>query len=166
VLFLDEPTIGLDVVAKETIRGFLTRENAERRTTILLTTHDLPDVERLCPRMILIDHGLVVYDGPVEEIRRRFGAERRMRVEFEGPAPLELPAGVEEEDRGRERLVLRFRNDRMPSGRLVEWLAARRPIVDLALEEPPIERIIAGIYRRGARGETAASRGDEAARRE
>jgi ABC-2 type transport system ATP-binding protein len=166
VLFLDEPTIGLDVVAKETIRGFLARENAERRTTILLTTHDLPDVERLCPRMILIDRGLVVYDGPVEEIRRRFGAERRMRVEFDGPAPLELPAGVEEEDRGRERLVLRFRNDAMPSGRLVEWLAARRPIVDLALEEPPIERIIAGIYRRGARGETAVSAGDEEARRE
>ncbi len=150
VLFLDEPTIGLDVVAKETVRGFLSRENAERSTTILLATHDLPDVERLCPRMILIDRGLVVYDGAVDEIRRRFGAERRMRVEFDGPAPEELPAGVEEEDRGRERLVLRFHNDSMPSGRLVEWLAARRPIIDLALEEPPIERIIARIYRRGA----------------
>jgi hypothetical protein len=65
---------------------------------------------------------------------------------------------VEEEDRGRERLVLRFRNDAMPSGRLVEWLAARRPIVDLALEEPPIERIIAAIYRRGARSDEEAPR--------
>ncbi len=149
VLFLDEPTIGLDVVAKETIRGFLARENAERGTTILLTTHDLADVERLCPRMILIDHGHVVYDGAVEEIRRRFGAERRMRVEFDGPAPTGLPEGVEEEDRGPERLVLRFRRDAIPSARLVEWLSARRGIVDLAIEEPPIERIIAGIYRRG-----------------
>ncbi len=164
VLFLDEPTIGLDVVAKETIRGFLARENVERRTTILLATHDLPDVERLCPRMILIDHGRVVYDGPVEEIRRRFGAERRMRVQFEGPAPAELPPGVEEEDRGRERLVLRFRNDALPSGRLVEWLAARSPILDLALEEPPIERIIAGFYRRGAPGAPAAA-ADAAAQR-
>jgi ABC-2 type transport system ATP-binding protein len=149
VLFLDEPTIGLDVVAKETIRGFLARENAERGTTILLTTHDLPDVERLCPRMILIDHGHVVYDGAVEEIRRRFGVERRMRVEFEGPAPTGLPEGVEEEDRGPERLVLRFRRDAISSAGLVEWLSARRGIVDLAIEEPPIERIIAGIYRRG-----------------
>jgi ABC-2 type transport system ATP-binding protein len=149
VLFLDEPTIGLDVVARETIRAFLARENAERGTTILLTTHDLPDIERLCPRMILIDHGHVVYDGAVEEIRRRFGAERRMRVEFEGPAPTDLPAGVEEEDRGAERLVLRFRRDAISSGRLVEWLSSRRAIVDLAIEEPPIERIIAGIYRRG-----------------
>jgi ABC-2 type transport system ATP-binding protein len=149
VLFLDEPTIGLDVVAKETIRAFLARENAERGTTILLTTHDLPDVERLCPRMILIDHGHVVYDGAVEEIRRRFGQERRMRVEFEGPAPTDLPDGVEEEERGAERLVLRFRRDSISSGRLVEWLSARRAIADLAIEEPPIERIIAGIYRKG-----------------
>jgi ABC-2 type transport system ATP-binding protein len=99
--------------------------------------------------MILIDHGHVVYDGAVEEIRRRFGVERRMRVEFEGPAPTGLPEGVEEEDRGPERLVLRFRRDAISSAGLVEWLSARRGIVDLAIEEPPIERIIAGIYRRG-----------------
>ena len=72
-----------------------------------------------------------------------------MRVEFDGPAPTGLPEGVEEEERGPERLVLRFRRDRVPSGQLVEWLSSRRPIADLAVEEPPIERIVAAIYRRG-----------------
>ncbi len=152
LLFLDEPTIGLDVVAKETIRAFLAEENRARGTTILLTTHDLGDVERLCPRMILIDRGHVVYDGAVEAIRRRFGGERRMRVVFEGAAPDgALPEGVELEERAAERLVLRFRRDAIPPARLVEWLSARAPIADLALEEPPIERIVAEIYRKGLR---------------
>jgi ABC-2 type transport system ATP-binding protein len=148
VVFLDEPTIGLDVVAKERIRSFLAEEN-RRGTTILLTTHDLADVERLCPRMILIDHGRVAYDGTVEEIRRRFGPERRLRAVFEGPAPADLPAGVEEEERGPERLVLRFRRDEVSSAELVAWLSARTPIADLAVEEAPIERIVAGLYARG-----------------
>ena len=99
--------------------------------------------------MILIDNGRVVYDGDLDAIRRRFGPERRMRVEFDGPAPSELPEGVHEEERAAERLVLTFRRDRVPSGELVGWLSARRPIVDLAIEEPPIERIVAAIYRDG-----------------
>lgn len=152
LLFLDEPTIGLDVVAKETIRTFLAAENRERGTTILLTTHDLADIERLCPRMLLIDRGHVVYDGSMEAIRSRFGAERRMRVDFEGPAPRELPPGVEVEERGPERLVLRYRRDSISAGHLVGWLSDRAPIADLAVEEPSIERIVAGIYRSGLPG--------------
>jgi ABC-2 type transport system ATP-binding protein len=149
LLFLDEPTIGLDVVAKEAIRAFLASENREQGTTILLTTHDLPDVERLCPRMLLIDQGRVVYDGALEAVRRRFGSERVLRVDFEGPAPRDLPDGVVEEDRGPERLVLRFDRERIGSGRLIEWLTERAPIADLSLTEPPIERVVAEIYRRG-----------------
>jgi ABC-2 type transport system ATP-binding protein len=98
--------------------------------------------------MLLIDGGHLAYDGSIETIRARFGAERRMRVVFEGPAPDELPPGVEEEERAEERLVLRFRRDEIPSARLLEWLAARTPIADLAIEEPPIERIVAALYRR------------------
>jgi ABC-2 type transport system ATP-binding protein len=152
ILFLDEPTLGLDVVAKEAIRGFLARENAERGVTILLTTHDLVDVERLCPRMILIDRGHVVYDGAVDALRARFGSERRLRVDFEGPAPGGLPPGVDCEERGAERLVLRFSRDRVAAAALIAWLAERAPIADLSLEEPPIERIVAEIYRRGIAG--------------
>jgi viologen exporter family transport system ATP-binding protein len=150
LLFLDEPTIGLDVVAKEAIRDFLAAENRERRTTILLTTHDLSDIERLCPRMILIDHGRVVYDGSVEAVRRQVTSERRLTVDFETAAPQELPDGVELEERRRARLVLRFDRERMPAPRLIAWLAERAPIADLSLEETPIERIVAELYRRSA----------------
>jgi ABC-2 type transport system ATP-binding protein len=149
LMFLDEPTIGLDVVAKEAIREFLAQENRERGTTILLTTHDLSDIERLCPRMILIDHGRVVYDGAVEAIRREYGSERRLVVDFDGAAPDALPDGVELEERKASRLVLRFRRDRVGAAALVAWLAERAPIADLSLEEPPIERIVAELYRRG-----------------
>jgi ABC-2 type transport system ATP-binding protein len=150
LLFLDEPTIGLDIVAKEAIREFLAAENRERRTTILLTTHDLSDIERLCPRMILIDHGRVVYDGSVEAVRRLVTAERRLTVDFESDAPAELPDGVQLEERGRARLVLRFDRERMPAAKLIAWLAERAPIADLTLEETPIERIVAELYRRSA----------------
>jgi len=149
LIFLDEPTIGLDVVAKEAIREFLATENRERGTTILLTTHDLSDIERLCPRMILIDHGRVVYDGAVEAIRREYGSERRLVVDFESAAPTALPDGVEEEERAATRLVLRFRRDRIAAPAVIAWLAERAPIADLSLEDPPIERIVAGLYRRG-----------------
>lgn len=153
LLFLDEPTIGLDVVAKETIRAFLASENRDRGTTILLTTHDLPDVERLCPRMLLIDHGHVLFDGPMGEIRRRTGGERQLRVDFEGPAPaLAWPHGVEEEERTRERVVLRFRPDAIAAPALIAWISERARVADLALEEPPIERIVAQIYRAGRIG--------------
>jgi len=150
LLFLDEPTIGLDVVAKEAIREFLAAENRERRTTILLTTHDLSDIERLCPRMILIDRGHVVYDGSVEAVRREVTSERRLSVEFESDAPAELPDGVELEERRRARLVLRFDRERIPAPKLIAWLSERAPIADLSLEETPIERIVAELYRRSA----------------
>lgn len=153
LLFLDEPTIGLDVVAKETIRAFLATENRDRGTTILLTTHDLSDVERLCPRMLLIDHGHVLFDGPMGEIRRRTGGERQLRIDFAGPAPaLAWPAGVEEEERTRERVVLRFRPDAIAAPGLIAWISERARVADLSLAEPPIERIVAQIYRAGRIG--------------
>jgi ABC-2 type transport system ATP-binding protein len=148
LLFLDEPTIGLDVVAKEAIREFLAAENRERGTTILLTTHDLSDIERLCPRMIVIDHGRVVYDGSLESVRRSATAERKLSVDFEGEPPSELPGGVEVEQRGRARLVLRFDRERISASKLIAWLSERAAIADLTLEETPIERIVAELYKR------------------
>src|SRR5437764_13300069 len=76
LLYLDEPTIGLDVVAKARIREFLLAINAEQGVTVLLTTHDMDDVETLCPRMLIVDHGRKLYDGSVAAIRERFGGER------------------------------------------------------------------------------------------
>src|SRR5688500_19148147 len=99
VLYLDEPTIGLDVVAKHRIRDFLRRINAERGVTILLTTHDMADIEQLCPRVLIIDHGTLLYDGALRAIRDRFGTERTLVVDLaEGAAdvpPLTLPHATE-----------------------------------------------------------------------
>ncbi|MDH5674827.1 MAG: ATP-binding cassette domain-containing protein [Myxococcales bacterium] len=162
LLFLDEPTIGLDVVAKETIRQFLEAENRERGTTILLTTHDMPDIERLCARTILIDRGRLVFDGAMDELRKRLGRERTLLVEFEGRAPDELPQGVREEDRGPERLLLRFDREAIAAPQLIAWLADKAPIRDLTLQEAPIEDIVAKIYREGLEGRLVpeASRGE------
>src|SRR5258706_11406704 len=100
--------------------------------------------------MILIDYGCVVYDGLAVVVRRQVTAERRLSIDFESDAPTELPEGVQVEQRGRARLVLRFDRERMPAAKLIAWLAERAPIADLSLEETPIERIVAELYRRSA----------------
>ena len=87
ILFLDEPTIGLDVVAKARVREFLAEINRERGVTVLLTTHDLADIERLCSRLLIIDHGRVIYDGTIERLIERYGEERTLVVDLEEPAP-------------------------------------------------------------------------------
>ncbi len=86
LLVLDEPTIGLDLVSKERLRGFLADRNKNVGTTLLLTTHDLPDIERLCNRLLVIDHGRVMYDGGLAELTRRYGAERTLVVDLESPS--------------------------------------------------------------------------------
>jgi ABC-2 type transport system ATP-binding protein len=89
VLFLDEPTIGLDVVAKERIREFLRAANREREVTILLTTHDMGDIEKLCPRVMIIDHGRLLYNGPLAEIRERYGRHRTLVIDLQETRPAE-----------------------------------------------------------------------------
>src|SRR5207245_8603172 len=92
IVFLDEPTIGLDILSKARVLEFLAELNRERGLTVLLTTHDLSDIERLCPRMLIIDLGRLVFDGEVDEVRRRFGTERMLVVDLEKPMPpLEVP---------------------------------------------------------------------------
>jgi ABC-2 type transport system ATP-binding protein len=92
ILFLDEPTIGLDLVAKARVREFLAMVNRERGVTVLLTTHDLSDIERLCRRLLIIDHGRVIYDGGLEALIERYGEERTLIVDLEEPAePIQVP---------------------------------------------------------------------------
>src|SRR5258708_1486093 len=100
VVYLDEPTIGLDVVAKHRMRGFLRRINRERGVTILLTTHDVADLEQLCERFLIIDHGRLLYDGGLTEIRDRYGIERTLVVDLadadlEESVPLLVPQATE-----------------------------------------------------------------------
>jgi ABC-2 type transport system ATP-binding protein len=148
VVFLDEPTIGLDVESKSRALDFLAALNRERGTTVLMTTHDLADLERLCPRMLIIDQGRLIFDGPVAEIRR-FGDERTLVVDLEAPRPPLDLAGVEGVRAAGRRQWVRFRRDRVSAAALIAEVAAMAPVVDLTVEETPIEEIVRRIYRDG-----------------
>jgi ABC-2 type transport system ATP-binding protein len=161
LLYLDEPTIGLDVVAKARIRAFLLSLNAEQHTTILLTTHDMDDVEMLCPRMLIVDHGRKLYDGTVATIRERFGGERALvavldAAELTGlsydegmPILQKLPDGVQLMRAEGPRLWLSFSRDALPAHELVSWLGARYRLRDVTFQEPEIEDVIRRIYEEG-----------------
>jgi ABC-2 type transport system ATP-binding protein len=155
ILFLDEPTIGLDVVARERIREFLQRINRERGVTIILTTHDLGDVERLCRRVVLIDHGHVIYDGDLERLRERFGRWRTLVVDLasgESGPPAVAIEGAEVARAEGPRVWLRFDRREMTAAELITTVAARYPVRDLTVEEPEIEAIVRDIYRSGQAG--------------
>jgi len=146
VLFLDEPTIGLDVVSKQAVREFLTVLGQRGDTTLILTTHDLADIERLCRRLVIIDHGRVVHDGTAEELHARYGSRRRVVVDLDEPlrAPVTLP-GVALESAEGLRLTYQLA-DGASAGALVARLAAAAPLRDLAVVEPAIEDVIARLY--------------------
>ena len=149
ILYLDEPTIGLDVVAKERIRTFLLELNRRTGVTVLLTTHDMADISRLCERMMIIDHGRLLYDGGVAEITERYGGDRRLVVDLdEDVACPEIP-GARLERREGARLWLSFRRDEIRAPELIARITGRYRIRDLMLEEPDIEQVVRRIYEEG-----------------
>lgn len=152
ILYLDEPTIGLDVVAKQRIRDFLLQINRERGVTILLTTHDMADIASLCRRMMLIDHGCLLYDGTVAAIRERFGTERTLVVDLAEDetttGPLRVTPAIEVRADGPRRW-LRFRRAEISAAVLIAAVSARYRIRDLTIEEPEIESIIRRLYEEG-----------------
>jgi ABC-2 type transport system ATP-binding protein len=151
IVFLDEPTIGLDVVAKARVREFLAEINRERGVTVLLTTHDLADIERLCSRLLIIDHGRVIYDGTIERLIARYGEERTLVVDLEEPAPpLDVDGARVVRVEG-PRQWLAFRRDEVSAAHLAAAVAERARLVDLALEEPDIEDVVRRIYTEGTR---------------
>jgi ABC-2 type transport system ATP-binding protein len=151
VVFLDEPTIGLDVVAKEAIREFIARVNAERGTTFILTTHDLADVERLCRRIVLIDRGTLVYDGEIDALRDRYGTHRTLVVTLCEPVPVESVAveGAEVESHEGDVWRLRFDRRTVSAEVVIRRVADRYCVSDLSIEEPELESIIRRIYLEG-----------------
>jgi ABC-2 type transport system ATP-binding protein len=153
ILYLDEPTIGLDVVAKHRIRDFLRTINRERGVTVLLTTHDMADVEQLCSRLLIIDHGRLLYDGGLDEIRDRFGTERTLVVDLaesgtSDDEPLRVEHAREVKADGPRRW-LRFNRAETTAAELIAAVAARYRLSDLTIEEPEIEAIIRRIYEEG-----------------
>jgi ABC-2 type transport system ATP-binding protein len=153
VLFLDEPTIGLDVLAKENVRVFL-REVCQREgVTVILTTHDLGDIEQLCRRVIIIDQGRVHFDGELDDLRRRVGRRVRMKVELqESATSAELAANTAglpvtwEEGEG----VLHhaeFNRVEVPGAEVIKRLVNERHVTDLHMAEPAIDEVVREIYR-------------------
>ncbi|MGH3766528.1 MAG: ABC transporter ATP-binding protein [Pseudonocardiaceae bacterium] len=149
LLVLDEPTVGLDLISKERLRAFLARANAVEGVTLLLTTHDLPDVERLCRRLVVIDQGRVLVDGSLESLRRRFGGARRLVVDLEEPATAldGLPGvlGVTIEADGL-RQQLAFSADHTSAAELIAAVVAHVAVRDLQVVEPSIEDVVRTLY--------------------
>ncbi|AVX20916.1 MULTISPECIES: ATP-binding cassette domain-containing protein [Carboxydocella] len=156
LIFLDEPTIGLDVVAKNEIRRFLQEVNREDGTTIFLTTHDLGDIEALCQRVVIIDQGRKIYDGNLDNLRQQFGRERQLRIELEQPvAPIvwqeicgHLPVRWQAQDEGRI-WNGSFVEQEVTTAAILQPILNRLPVLDIKIEETPIEEIVADIYRQG-----------------
>jgi ABC-2 type transport system ATP-binding protein len=152
VLFLDEPTIGLDVVSKQAVRGFLAELGSAGDTTIVLTTHDLNDIERLCRRLVVIDHGQVVHDGTLESLHDRYGSARQVVVDLDEPLPqpLSLP-GVRLAATEADGRRLTYTLDGVSAGPLVARLAAAGSLRDLAVVEPAIEDVVTRLYQQRPR---------------
>jgi ABC-2 type transport system ATP-binding protein len=146
LLFLDEPTIGLDVVSKHAVREALSVLNRERGTTVLLTTHDLADIEQLCERVVIIDHGRVIEDGPLATLLDQFGSERTLVVELmHDGEPLQIDGVVCDKVEGR-RQWLRFRRADITAAAVLTRVTDLVEVRDFALEEPEIEQIVRRIY--------------------
>ncbi|MEU9990279.1 ATP-binding cassette domain-containing protein [Streptomyces sp. NPDC007971] len=145
VLYLDEPTIGLDVVSKAKVRGFLKELNAGRATTVLLTTHDLQDIEQLCSRVMVIDHGRLMYDGALAGLQEAADGERTLVVDLERELPpIEVAScRVVRVEGPRQWLAFAAGQSAAP---LVAAIAAEYPLVDLSVREPDIEAVIAKMY--------------------
>ena len=151
IVYLDEPTIGLDVVSKARVRDFLARCNRERGVTIMLTTHDLADVERLCTRVVIIDAGRVICDGTVDDVKGRYGGRRTLVVDLDRALPPLLLADAETVavDGVRQRIAFR-RGDTTPA-RLLEEISRVAAVLDMAVEEPDIEDVVRRIYAESGR---------------
>lgn len=146
VLFLDEPTIGLDAPSKLAVREVIRRLNRERGVTVLLTTHDMHDIEALAQRVIVIGHGQVLADSPFEALRAGVLAERRLFIDFAHDAPDLALEGVVVRSRAGASLELAFDPARTPAPALIAAIAAEHAVVDIHVEQPAIEEVIARFY--------------------
>jgi ABC-2 type transport system ATP-binding protein len=154
LVVLDEPTVGLDVLSKERLRTFLRTDTAARGATLLLATHDMDDVQRLCDRLLVVDHGRLVHDGTIPDLVALVGARRVLVVDLEAPAPpLTGVPGTEvvavEADGVRQRLA--FSPEATTAAAVLAAVTARVGVRDLAIEEPDIEDVVRRLYLAGGR---------------
>jgi ABC-2 type transport system ATP-binding protein len=149
VLFLDEPTIGLDVVSQKIVREFLRDYNARRKTTILLTSHYMADIQALCRRVIIIDHGVIFFDGQLEEVIDRFADFKVVTIQCAGNQPLpaiELKRFGEVVEQNAGTIKLKIKRDRVIQA--CKELLDELPVNDIDIQEVPIEDVIRQIFAR------------------
>ena len=151
LLFLDEPTIGLDLLAKESIREFLKEINREYGTTVLLTTHDLSDIEELCSRLMIIDRGRILFDGPLAHLKRMLWRQNQIRFELKEREQAAMIEQVELPNVDRERideLTYRFsyNRDNYTSGEVIRRVVAAVDVREIFMAEESIEQIVRRIY--------------------
>jgi len=146
LLFLDEPTIGLDVVAKQRIREFIQYINHENGTTILLTTHDIADISKLCERVMVIDHGKILFDGKLEHLLNTFAGSRVLSVEFAEFYPEPILPKAEIIIQEGTRVIYNFEREEVSASQLINWLSEKYRISDLEVQNQPIEDTIREIY--------------------
>jgi ABC-2 type transport system ATP-binding protein len=151
LLFLDEPTIGLDVVAKTNVRQFLKEINRSFGTTMLLTTHDLADIEELCKRLMIIDHGRVLFDGALASLKRQLWRQMQVKVELKEQSQAAALEALSLNSVGRERVDeltyrLSFDRERHSAGEVIRQVVAAVDVRDIFIQEEPIEEIVRRIY--------------------
>jgi ABC-2 type transport system ATP-binding protein len=147
VLFLDEPTIGLDVLAKQSVRIFLSEINRTEGTTIILTTHDMNDIEQLCKRLIILEEGKIIFDGETEFLKQKFVHEKVIEVEFhEDDCVMQgIPGVTVVREQGCKKW-LTFDSDSSGIGEVIGTIASQYKIKDISVKEPSVESIIRNIY--------------------
>ena len=147
VLFLDEPTIGLDVLAKQSVRNFLSEINRTEGTTIILTTHDMNDIEQLCKRLIILEEGKIIFDGETEFLKQKFVHEKVIEVEFyEDDCVMQgIPRVTVVREQGCKKW-LTFDSDSSGIGEVIGTIASHYKIKDISVKEPSVESIIRNIY--------------------
>jgi ABC-2 type transport system ATP-binding protein len=150
ILFLDEPTIGLDVLAKRTILDFIKDLNRERRVTVMLTSHDMAELEQLAGRIVMIDHGTIAFDGPFDRLRREVSDRRRLLIETVNGAPPALGgAQLVKSEPGRHEYIFDAAEVRIAT--LLEQAASQTQVLDVETHRAPIDEVIADIYRQWQR---------------
>ena len=155
IVYLDEPTIGLDIMAKEKIREFIKSINKEKNTTVILTTHDLQDIEEVCNRIIIIDNGLLIFDGSIEKIKNQFGKCRTMQLTVKQMTDIEKEILLKKEDFlsisiEDNCISIDFDGEKITASEIITLISKHCEIIDLTLQESSIESIVKDLYRKQA----------------
>ena len=147
IVFFDEPTIGVDIIGKETIRSFIKELNEQDKVTMIFTTHDMQDIEQTCKRIIIIDKGSLMYDGSLQEIRSKYGTSRRLIAEFNEETKIEPIKNVIIEDLKDRKASFTFDNNVVDVNKLMHEVLEKYSVHDVTVVEPEIESIIQKIYK-------------------